>query len=275
MKKFVSLVLAVCLSSSLFAVNIFNYIPYAGSFSSSTQTDFVISSKFGNYFRTPSLKTVRKFNEDKKEIESIEYTPRDVVIDKITTAYDSYGNITEQKGFSSDSELLWKTVITYKAGKKLDSSEYDKNDNLKTKTIYNYDNNNLVDETGYNSEGYLMWKIVYKYDNKGKYTSISQYFSDGSLDEESIFTYTDDGKIDTITTINGINYSSTQEVFRYTNGQLTEVTTYNNEKQITKRLLIKYDTTGNVVKLSDYEVNKKFGTTLNELVSQTEFVYQY
>ena len=47
----------------------------------------------------------------------------------------------------------------------------------------------------------------------------------------------------------------------------------NNE--IINRLVIKYDSVGNVAKLSNYAVSQKFGTTVNELTSQTEFVFEY
>jgi hypothetical protein len=45
--------------------------------------------------------------------------------------------------------------------------------------------------------------------------------------------------------------------------------------EIINRLQIKYDSVGNVAKLSNYAVSQKFGTTVNELTSQTEFVFEY
>ena len=70
--------------------------------------------------------------------------------------------------------------------------------------------------------------------------------------------------------------SSTKKVFRYDgNGVLTEITTYDNSDKIKNRLVIKYDTVGNVVKMTEYNIADKFGTTLNELVSMIEFVYEY
>ena len=38
-------------------------------------------------------------------------------------------------------------------------------------------------------------------------------------------------------------------------------------------MIIKYDSTGNVAKVSCYNVGNKFGTTVNELSSISEYVY--
>ena len=58
-------------------------------------------------------------------------------------------------------------------------------------------------------------------------------------------------------------------------GKLDEIITYNQNNEIINRLQIKYDSVGNVAKLSNYAVSQKFGTTVNELTSQTEFVFEY
>lgn len=276
MKKILSLAVVTCMSLSVFAANISKYIQIEGKVKSLTQTDFSISSKFGNYFRTPSIKITRTYDENGFEIESAEYSTRDVLLNKINSAYDAYGNLTEQSGYNANMELLWKNVVTYKDNKKVDSSEYDKNNTLKSKTIYTYDNGNLVDETGYNGDGALIWKIVYKYDESGNYSNITQYYPDGSLDEEEVYTYTEDGRIASISTYSSISNQTIQEVFRYTaDGQVSEITTYDGEKQITKRILLKYNSEGNLAKLSEYTVSKKFGTTLNELSAMSEYTYQY
>ena len=49
----------------------------------------------------------------------------------------------------------------------------------------------------------------------------------------------------------------------------------NNADKVKNRLVIKHDSIGNVVKMSEYYIADKFGTTLNELISMTEFVYEY
>ena len=120
-----------------------------------------------------------------------------------------------------------------------------------------------------------MWKTIYKYDDKGRYSSIATYFADGTLDEEEIFEYAEDGSIQSITNYSSISDKTTKQIFRYKNGKLEEITTYDDNKEVLNRLVIKYDSVGNVAKLSNYAVSQKFGTTVNELTSQTEFVFEY
>lgn len=275
MKKLLVLGFIAGICSSLSAINIFDYVSFEGNPKGYTQTDFAISSKFGNYFRTPELKVVRTFDENGYDFESFEYTARDVLISKIDSNYDAFGSLINQSGYNADSELVWKTEVSYNSGQKSDVSEYDANNNLKSKTIYSYKDGNLVDESGYNSDGALMWKTIYKYDDKGRYSSIATYFADGTLDEEEIFEYAEDGSIQSITNYSSISDKTTKQIFRYKNGKLEEITTYDDNKEVLNRLVIKYDSVGNVAKLSDYAVSQKFGTTVNELTSQTEFVFEY
>lgn len=275
MKKVFTLICLAVFCSSVFALDIFNYIPVSGNVKTIVQTDYEITTKFGNYFRTPSAKVINVLNESGKIIETTELTPKDIVLDKTVTKYDVYGNVIEQATYDSESVLLWRTVITYKGMQKVDSSEYGKNGVLKAKTLYIYDEfGNLIDETGYDGDGVLIWKTKYQY--KGtKLESVCEYYSDGSLSREEKFTYNSSDKIESIVTYDVFSKSTEILVFRYAaNGQITEITTYGNDKQIVKRLMIKYDATGNVAKLSDYDVAEKFGTTVNELSLITEYMYQ-
>lgn len=274
MKKLLSFIFVATFSLSLFATDIFSYIPLNGNVKSYTRTDYTITSKFGNYYRTPNVKFVKTFNASKKEIESSELTPKDSLINKITSVYDFDGNLTEQSCFDEENELIWKNIITYKNNQKVDSSEYDANGILKAKIIYTYENDKLVDETGYDGEGALIWKTIYKYNEDGLLETESQYISDGSLDTKIVYTYTDDKKIDSLTTYDSYNHDSIQKIFRYgTNGLLNEITTYSAQKEVIKRLSLKYDDAQNISRISDYAVSQKFGTTVNELVSQSEFSY--
>ena len=276
MKKILSLGIVAFFSLSLFASDIFDFAPLKGNVKSYTQTDFSISTKFGAYYRTPTIKITHNFDSFGREIESLELSARDTILNKITTEYDSTGMLLGQSCTNQEGELLWKNAITYKDGLKTESSEYDAEDNLKAKIMYTYDGKNLVDETGYNGEGALVWKIIYKYNAAGRLDTESSYNSDGSLDNRLIYKYTEDGKIDSITTIDSVTSETTQKVFRYgTNNLLNEITVYDNNKQISSRITLKYDGNGNVIKVSDYKIMNKFDTTVNELVSMSEFSYSY
>lgn len=276
MKKILALIMSAGLCVSLFAADIFTYAPINGNIKSYTETQYSIASKFGNYFRTPSSKITHEFNAKGYDVASTEYTPRDAVVNKITSKYDNAGNLIEAVCSNADGEEVWKQVTTYKDGVKIDVSEYDSKGNLKDKTIYTYEKGNLVDETSYDGEGALVWKIIYKYNASGKVEFISDYSSDGKLNEQSIYSYTDAGAIESISTYVAFTGKQSQKVFRYgTTGTLNEITTYDNTKQVTKRVLLKYDTNENVIKVSEYDVAEKFGTTVNELVEMSEYVYEY
>lgn len=276
MKKILALLMSAGLCVSLFGADIFTYAPINGNIKSYTETQYSIASKFGNYFRTPSSKITHEFDAKGLDVTSTEYTPRDAVINKISSKYDGKGNITEAVCTNADGEDIWKQVTTYKDGLKIDVSEYDSKNNLKDKTIFTYDNGKLVDETSYDGEGALVWKIVYKYNAAGKVEFVSEYSQDGKLNEQNIYSYTDSGAIESISTFVAFTGKQSQKVFRYgTNGVLNEITTYDNTKQVTKRVLLKYDTNENVIKVSEYDVAEKFGTTVNELVAMSEFVYEY
>lgn len=276
MKKVLFVLLSFGISLSLFAADIFTYAPIKGTVKSYTETEFSIASKFGNYFRTPSSKFTHSFDAKGNETASIEYTPRDVELNKITSKYDSNGKLIEQVCTNADQEIIWKMSTSYKDGLKQDVSEYDAKGNLKDKTIFMYDGNKLIDETSYDGEGALMWKTIYKYNANGKIEVVSEYNYSGALSEQDNYTYTENGSIDSITHFDAFSGVQTQQIFRYgTDGLLTEITTYSSTKQVIKRVLIKYDAQGNVNKVSDYDVAEKFGTTVNELVAMSEFVFNY
>ena len=275
MKKIIAFVAAAAMSLSLFALDIFNYVQINGNVKNYTQTDYDIGSKFGNLTRTPVLKTVTTLDNSGRATEVTELSPRDAILTKTANKYDVYGNLTESNTYDADSKLMWKTIITYSNGQKTDSSEYDKNGLLRAKTIYQYTDGKLADETGYDSDGALIWKIVYKYNAAGKVQDIFEYNADGELDIQETYSYADDGKIESLTVYDTYTEQTDKKVFRYaSNGSLSEITTYDNTKQVTDRLIIKYDAGGNVSRVSEYNIAQKFGTTVNELIAMSEFVYQ-
>lgn len=283
MKKLLVLGFIAGICSSLSAINIFDYVSFEGNPKGYTQTVFAISSKFGNYYRTPKTKINRIFDGNGFDFESSEYAiesaTRSTLTNKIEYNYDAFGNLLQQNAYNTDSELIWKTEVSYDNGRKTEISEFDSTDKEISRIIFSYNDKTgiLEFESGYNSEGALMWKIGYKYDENGRYSSIASYFADGSLDEEKIFEYSEDDTIKSITNYSSISGKKTKQVFRYNEktGKLDEIITYNENNEIINRLQIKYDSVGNVAKLSNYAVSQKFGTTVNELTSQTEFVFEY
>lgn len=278
MKKTISLAFAAALGLSVFAADIFTYVPLNSNVKAYTKTEYSIASKFGNYFRTPSLKIKRSF-ENGNEIESAEMTPKDVLQNKISSVYDESGKIREQSYINSESEVVWKNSFVYNAeGLKSEVSEFNAKDELKSKTIFTYEKGNLVDETIYDAEGAIVWKTVYKYNALGKKDTVCEYSADGKLSSQETYAYdnSDANEIDTITIYDKFEGTQTQKVFRYNaENQLSEITTYNNANQISNRVIIKYDTDGNVSRVSEYNVAEKFGTTVNELIGMAEYSYEF
>ena len=276
MKKLLAFALTAGLTISLFAADIFKYVPVTGKVKAYTETEFSIASRFGTLYRTPSSKVLHTFDSNGKETTSSELTPKDAVINTIANTYDSAGNLIEQLCTSADNEIIWKNTYSYKNGLKVDASEYDRKGNLRARTIYTYENNLLTDESSYDGEGALFWKIIYKYDDRNRTASVNEYNPDGTLSEQIVYNYTDSGAIDSIAKRDAFTEKQTSMVFRYgTNGVLNEITTYNSDKQVIKRTLLKYDDKGNVNKVSEYDVAEKFGTTVNDLVAMSEFSFDY
>lgn len=276
MKKLLAFAFTAGLTLSLFATDVFKYAPLTGVIKNYTETDFSIASRFGSLYRTPSSKITHTFDANGKEIKSSELSPKDAVLNTISSTYDTTGNLVEQVCTTADNEIVWKNTYAYKNGLKIDASEYDRKGNLRARTIYTYENELLSDESSYDSEGALIWKIIYKYDENNRLTALYDYNPDGSLSEESLYSYTDSGAIDSIAKYDAFSEKQESLIFRYaTNGSLSEITTYNEAKQVIKRTLLKYDDIGNVTKVSEYNVAEKFGTTVSELVGMSEFSYEY
>ena len=276
MKKLLAFALSAGLSISLFATDIFTYVPITDNVKTYTETEFSIASRFGTLYRTPSSKVMHVFDSNGKETSSSELTPKDAVINTINSTYDTEGNLVEQLCTNADNEVVWKNTFAYKNGLKVDSSEFDRKGTLCARTIFTYDNNLLTDESSYDGEGALIWKTIYKYDENGRLLSLNEYNPDGSLSELSSYNYTDSGSIDSVAKYDADTGKQTSLVFRYgTNGVLNEITTYNSDKQVITRTLLKYDAKGNVNKVSEYNVAEKFGTTVNELVNMSEYSFEY
>jgi hypothetical protein len=50
-------------------------------------------------------------DDNGNEVEALEYTARDVLVCKIVSSYDAYGNLLEQARYGADSELVWKSIF--------------------------------------------------------------------------------------------------------------------------------------------------------------------
>lgn len=268
--------MAVFFGTAVFAYDIAAAAQIKGDVKQMTRTDFTIVSKFGDYFRTPDVKTVYTFNEAGQVVESSQLTSRDVLMNKMTSTYDADGRLSAEAFFDSDNVQIWNAAVTYKDGKKADSSEYLRGDVLRGRTIYSYTDGNLTDESYYDGDGAIVWKTISKYNGANRLETVSDYFSDGSLDTEMRYEYTPSGKIDSISYFDREGALSSKEVFRYDDKDvLTEVTEYNADNLVIRRTLARYGADGNLTRITAYTVARKFGTTVNEMTAMAEFSYEY
>lgn len=275
MKKLIAGVAVLFVGLSLFAMDLKEYVPLKGAVKSYTMTDYEISSQFGDYFRTPEVKQSHVL-EAGIETETSEYSPNDVLVNKIKNTYDSAGKLMEQTASDANGKVLWHSVVTYNdKGFKSDVSEKNADGVLKSRTIYTYNESNLLaDETTYNGKGALVWKIIYAYSGD-KLLRESHYYSDGLLYEAKEYTYSEDGTTATIATFGPVGNAMWREIFRYTDGVLNEITTVDRDNRTVGRKILRYDGNGNLQRVSDYNIAQKFGTTVNELVDMQEYTYVY
>lgn len=270
------------LSAALIAANIHAYdaspaIVPNGSVSAYTKTDFTITEKFGDYYRSPKAKYVHVFNASGRQVETSELSVKEALVDKITYTYDAAGNLTSTVCTDADGKVMWKILAVYDAkGNKTEESEFNAGDVLSNKSIWKLTPGKQSEESYYNSEGALLGKTITKFDDQGRTAEVLQYFAAGSLDEKRIYTYNDAGKLSETAYIDAAGVQTKKVVFRFdASYAITEEQTYNSANKLVQRIIYKYDEAGNVIKATTYSVAEKFGGTVNELTGICEYAYQY
>lgn len=277
MKKIITVTLAAFLALTAFAADSESIKP-VGNVSSYTQSEFNITTKFGDYYRTASSKFLHILNpKTGLEIEVDEYTSKDVLLSKVTYDYDTSLNLIATKLYNDQEELVLKTEITYTDdGQKKDESDYDEEGNLTARTIYKYEDGK-IDKSYYTAQGKLLEKCITKY-NGDLISEVLSYADDGSLTEREVYSYTEEGKILAIETYNYNNEYSGKQAWRYNDkGQILEQQYYNAANVLTGRDVYTYknDVNGNPSRVSRYNVAEKFGSTVNELFFVTDYSYKY
>lgn len=238
-----------------------------------TKTEYQITEKFGDYYRSPRAKFVHVFDANGREIQSAELTSKDSVVDNISYRYEG-DNLVETICTDGDGKISWKITATYDSnGNKIDESEFNASNNLVNRTIWKI-NGSQTDESYYNADGTLLSKIITKFDDMGRVAEMSQYHAAGFLEEKSVYSYNDAGKLSEISFYNGANILSKKVVYRFdASYQITEEQTYNAVNRLIVRVIYKYDGSGNIIKTTTYNVAEKFGTTVNELAGISEYAY--
>lgn len=260
--------------TAAFALDSGSFTP-KGSISSYTKTDYNVTSKFGDYFRSVNEKHVHVYSADGLVSESATYTARDELVDKITYKYDVSRNLVESVYSGADGVVIYKTQIEYQSDGKIKSeSEYKEDGTLASKTIYKYEDAKVT-ESFYDGEGKLLSRIITILGENGKPAEEKQYFADGSLSLKKVYTWLDAVTVSSIEEFDETDSFVKKHVYRYDeSGALSEVQTYNPSNVLCTREIYKNDSLGNPVRISVYAVAEKFGATVNELQSISEFAYK-
>lgn len=276
MKKTVFIFAAAVLSASLFAFDAEPTMKVAGKVSEYTKTDYTITEKFGDYYRSPRAKFVHSFDTTGKEISATELTSKDSVVDRIDYSYDEKGNLVQTVCTDADGKVGWKITTVYDAdGNKTEESEFNASDALVNKTIWRTTAGKQTDESYYNADGALLSKIITQSDDAGRPIEIAHYGADGNLEEKAVYSYNDAGKLSEISFSNKAGNLTRKIVYRFdASYKITEEQTYNAENKLAVRVIYRYDAAGNIIRMTTYNVAEKFGTTVNELAGIAEYAYK-
>lgn len=279
MKKFSIFSIIIFASFCAFAIDNSPFLhpqPHGGV-KSYTETNFEITTKFGDYYKTPQVRFQHKFNENGLEIESIEYSATNRLISKTIYTYNEDGKIALQICYDDKENAIWQISTTFDSnGDKLEDSEFDGKDNLTGKSVYKNECGNPVEETYYNSKGELIWKNIYKYSDANQLEESFSYFSNGRLDIRCKYKYDKFGKLLEITSFDASDKIVSNEVFIYNDDDtVNEYAIYGADGKRRTQIFYKYDENKNCVKSTTYNVAQKFGTTVNEMVDQSDFEYEY
>ena len=274
MKKTAFFAIAVLSAFSAFADNFSTGFTPAGNVSSYTKTNYSVTSKFGEYFRSVSEKEIHKFSKG-LETEFSLLNAKDELITKTTYVYDA----KKLEGFTysdiaSSAEL--KTEYEYGVDSKIKSYTVTESDsgNLSSKTIYKYEGKKVT-QSNYDKDGKLYMRIIQTLDDDGIPVQETEYNGDGTFSLSRSYSFTESKKISAIETFDEEGNCINKVAFRYdANDFLTEIQVYENGK-IKERRIYKNDALGNPVRISYYDVAEKFGTTVNELSRIEDFSYTY
>ena len=239
-----------------------------------TRTGYIITEKFGDYYRSPAAKYVHVFDVNGKEIESSELTNKDILVDKVTYEYNTAGKLVTTTCTDAEGKINWKIITTYDAsGNKADESQYNASDILVNKSIWKY-NGKQAEESYYDTDGALLSKTITKFDDTGREVEVCQYAAEGYLEEKRVLAYNDADKLSEVTFSGAAGVMTRKTVFRFdANYAITEEQTYDASNKLVSRIIFKYDDNGNISRTTTYSVAEKFGTTVNELIDINEYTF--
>ena len=285
MKKIVLLALTASFCAAAFAFDTETLAP-SGSISSYTKTDYAVISKFGDYFRTPTVKHVHVYKNGKQaEVSSYavkkttdKSSVKEILIDKALYAYNEFGDVESITYYDSNENLIWKAVREYGSNGKIASeSEYNADDILSGKTIYKYAENKVT-ESYYSGEGTLLERNIIKLDSENdRPVEEFRYYADGTLDQITLIRYNEKGKVLQTEIWEGAGHptSKTSYIYDKNTDALKEVQSFDGQGKVFERIIYTNDSMGNPQKVYKYSVSNKFGEITNELKSTADYTFSY
>ena len=275
-KKSVFAVAAISVAASLYAFDPDSSLKLEGTVGSYTKTEYTITQKFGDFYRTPKAKFVHEYDSSGKEAIASELTTRDSVVDRITFGYSPAGRLVQTICTDNEGKVSWKITADYDGdGNKIDESEYNASDILMNRTIWKFNGRN-VEESLYNADGALLTRTITRLDEQGRKSDESLYNEDGQLEQRITYTYNDAGKLSETVYLDENGRQTRRVVYRFdASYAVSEKQTYNYDNKLVLREIFKYDSAGNVSKSTTYRVAEKFGGTQNELAAISEYSYSY
>lgn len=271
MKKTILFTAAALIASSLFAFDS-ELLEPRGNVKNYTKTEYSVSSKFGEYFRTVASKHEHTFSDGLRK-ETTSYTSKDELTDRITYEYNGDRTVASTSFFDASGKLTKKIAYEYADGKIKSETEFNGDNILTAKNIYRYETGRRT-ESLYNSDGKLINRSIFMISADDKVLEASYYFGDGTLSHGEKFLYTDKGELSAIENLDSDRKKAGKTVFRHDeNGFVNEIQIYATDTDLIERDIIKTNADGDPVRISVYSIAEKFGATANELVSITEFTY--
>ena len=180
MKKNAFFAVAVLSAFSAFADNFSTGFTPAGNVTSYTKTNYSVTSKFGEYFRSVSEKEVHNFSNG-QETEYSLLNAKDELITKTTYTYNAK-KLASMAYFDAESEAELKTEYEYGVDSKIKSYTVTESDsgNLSSKTIYKYEGKKVT-ENHYDKDGKLYMRVIQTLNDDGIPVQETEYNGDGTF----------------------------------------------------------------------------------------------
>ena len=158
MKKTILFTAAALIASSLFAFDS-ELLEPRGNVKNYTKTEYSVSSKFGEYFRTVASKHEHTFSDGLRK-ETTSYTSKDELTDRITYEYNGDRTVASTLFFDASGKLTKKIAYEYADGKIKSETEFNGDNILTAKNIYRYETGRRT-ESLYNSDGKLINRSIF------------------------------------------------------------------------------------------------------------------